>query len=346
MNKFLIMLVCAFFSFTSKACDEASISFISETDNGNGTFTYSFNLCIEFLGLEGSPDWFALEFSGGTYTSISSFTPPTLTTTTNDDYNGAINGNSVRWTTPEIFPSNGSANFCNVVTVTTNGQAGQVQVFYHDSYPSASCYETLTFPIPCSISSVTAGVQSACNPGTNTYSQDVIITYSAAPGTGSLEVNGQTFSITGSPQTVQLTNLIADGNGVGVTAFFTSDPFCTYTDNLLFIAPNDCTPCSISNISASTQSPCNPGTNTYDQLITVTYAGAPGTGTLDVNGQSFAITSSPQTVNLVGLAADGNPVNVTASFSSNPSCTLTNNSLFTAPSSCSTPCTPDNGTWD
>lgn len=253
MKKILIALSCALFSFTSKACDEATITLISQTNNGNGTYTYSFNLCIEFLGLEGSPDWFALQFSGGTYTSISSFTPPTLTTTTNDDYNGAINGNSVRWTTPEIFPSNGSPNFCNVVTVTTNGQAGQVQVSYHDTYPSASCYETLIFPIPCSISAVSAGTQSACNPGTNTYTQGVTVTYTNAPASGTLNVNGQSFAITSSPQTVTLTNLTANGNSVNVTAQFSADPSCTLTSNGLFTAPPSCsTP------------PCTPDNGTWD----------------------------------------------------------------------------------
>jgi PKD repeat protein len=93
--------------------------------------------------------------------------------------------------------------------------------------------------------------------------------------------------------------------------------------------------CAISSITAGTQTACVPATNTYTQQVTVTYTNAPGSGTLLVNGQSFAITSSPQTVTLTGLAANGAPVNTTASFSANGACTLTANSLFTAPASCS-----------
>lgn len=327
------------------ACDEASFTFNSETDNGDGTFTYDFNLCVEFNGLEGNPDWFALEFSGGTYTSIVSYSPSTISTTSGDNYNGAIIGDQIRWTTPSILTAHCCQTLCTNIIVTTNGQLGQVHVFYHDTYGS-SCEEIIAFPIPCSITGLTAGTQSACDPGTNTYTQEVTVDYTAAPGSGTLDVNGQTFAITGSPQTVTLTNLTADGNGVGVTAVFSDDPFCTYTDNLLFIAPVDCTPCSISDITATTQTLCDPGTNTYEQVVTITYTAAPGTGTIVVNGQSFPITSSPQSVNLVGLTADGNSVDVTAVFSDDPSCTFTSNGAFTAPPSCSVPCTPDNGSWD
>lgn len=348
MRKFKLLLtfVALFSAFNSVACDEAYVTFNGETDNGDGTYTYDFTFCVEFLGLEGSPDWFQIEFTGGTYTSVSSFLPPVLTTTTGDNYNGAIVGDAVRWTCPTLFPSNGSPTFCNDVSITTNGQAGAVNIFYHDSYPSGSCYETINFPVACNIVTIAAGTQTACDPGTNTYTQEVIVTYSAAPSTGTLDVNGQSFAITSSPQTVTLTGLVADGNGVGVTAVFSDDAFCTFTDNLLFVAPQDCSPCSISSVTAGAQTPCDPGTNTYTQEITVTYNAEPSSGTLDVNGQSFAITTSPQTVTLTGLTADGNAVDVTAVFSADPGCTSTVNSAFTAPVSCTVPCTPDNGTWD
>ncbi len=92
--------------------------------------------------------------------------------------------------------------------------------------------------------------------------------------------------------------------------------------------------CAITNLAAGTQTACVPGTNTYTQQVTVTYNNAPGSGSLVVNGQSFAITSSPQTVTLTGLTANGLPVNTTANFSASPGCSMTTNSLFTAPASC------------
>ncbi len=346
MKTLFTLAFCILFSWSSHSCDEASITFISETDNGDGTYTYTFDFCIEFLGLEGSPDWFALEFSGGSYTSISNFTPPTLTTTTGDNYNGAINGDAVQWTCPTLFPSNGSPTFCNLVSITTNGQIGQVHVFYHDTYPSSACEEILTFPIACSIDGLSAGSQTSCDPATNTYTQEVLVNYQSETASGTLNVNGQTFPISNSPQTVILTNLSADGNGVGVTAFFTDDPFCTYTDNLLFIAPDDCTPCSIDNVVVSSQSSCDPSTDTYTQELIISYSGEPSTGNLVINGQFFPISTSPQTVLLSDLPSDGNPVNVSVGFSDDSSCNATLNNAFTAPISCSTPCNPDNGTWD
>lgn len=91
--------------------------------------------------------------------------------------------------------------------------------------------------------------------------------------------------------------------------------------------------CMISDISAGDQSACDPNTNTYSQDITVTYASPPAMENLVVNGQSFAVTSSPQTVTLSNLTADGQAVNVTAVFS-NTTCSRTENGVFTAPSAC------------
>ena len=87
-------------------------------------------------------------------------------------------------------------------------------------------------------------------------------------------------------------------------------------------------------MTAGTQTACDPANNTYTQQVTVTYENDPGAGTLDINGQSFAITSSPQTVTLVGLVADGAAVDATASFSADAGCSLTEVSLFTAPADC------------
>ena len=341
--KSLILSTLLMFSITSNACDEAYITFNGETDNGDGTFTYNFTFCPEFLGLEGNPEWFAIEFSGGSYTSIVSFTPAVLTTTTNDNYNGAINGNSVRWTCPTSFPSNGSSEFCNDVAITTNGQIGQIIVFYHDTY-GPSCEEIITFPIPCDILSLSAGTQTVCNPLTNSYTQEVIMVYTSPPGSGTIDINGQSFAITGSPQTETLIGLAADGNGVSVTASFSDEQFCTFTDNILFIAPPECSPCEVIDLTLGVQSPCDPLTNLYTQEIIVTYSNDPGSGTLDVNGQSFSITASPQTVTLTGLVSDGNPVDVTANFSADLGCSLTSNSLFTAPSGCTVGCNANAGT--
>ena len=187
---------------------------------------------------------------------------------------------------------------------------------------------------PCSISGITAGTQTACDVVSNTYSQELTITYVNAP-TGTISVNGQTFNVTTSPQTVTLINLPSDGNAVNVSAFFTNSSACNFTQNSAFTAPVSCAanPCSISGITVGTQTACDIASNTYSQEVTVSYVNAP-TGTIEVNGQTFNVTTSPQTVTLTNLPSNGNAVSVTASFTNSPTCTYTANNVFNAAASC------------
>ncbi len=139
---------------------------------------------------------------------------------------------------------------------------------------------------------------------------------------------------------------VADAKGIWTAGDFVGQisPF-TYigdgTQNGVNFWEGTQPPCSMSNITAGAQSVCDPFTILYTQEITVEYSDEPGSGTLDVNGQSFSITSSPQTLTLVDLPSDGLSVDVTASFSAEPGCTFTVNSLFTAPPSCVNPCPTD-----
>lgn len=92
--------------------------------------------------------------------------------------------------------------------------------------------------------------------------------------------------------------------------------------------------CNLLDVAPVFQSACNPATNTYTQQLSITYENPPSNGTLVVNGTSFAITSSPQTVSLTGLASDGAPVDVEVYFSENPTCALSLPALFEAPEAC------------
>ena len=194
----------------------------------------------------------------------------------------------------------------------------------------------------CAISDLAAGAQTACVPATNTYTQVVVVTFANPPASGSLVVNGQAFAIGTSPQSVTLTGLPANGAPVNVTANFSANTGCSRTENALFTAPASCAPqCAISDLAAGAQTPCVPATNTYTQVVIVTFSNPPASGNLVVNGQSFAIGTSPQSVTLTGLPANGAPVNVTARFSANTSCSRTENALFTAPASCGQGGAPD-----
>ncbi|WP_041264051.1 T9SS C-terminal target domain-containing protein [Bernardetia litoralis] len=379
--------------------------------------------------------------------------------------------------------------------------------------------------LPCDITAITAGTQTACEPTTNEYTQEVTVTFANEPSSGNLVVNGQVFPLTASPQTVTLVGLDSDGLGVDVTATFSENGTCPFTETALFIAPDACepritlgtitpttycagetisipftaggtfnagntftaqlssaggnfvasiatqagtnpititipttaangtgykirvfssspslisnespaftinalplnrtiianpntvntgqganidiansqtgvtyqlqnvttgntnvgtpvagtgglisiptgnltattdfrviatnaatcertlntttvtvvVPCTISAITEGITGVCNSTTNLYSKEVTITYIVPPATGDLVVNGQNFPITTSPQTVILTGLTANGNSVDVTASFSDDAACTFTQTNAFTAPTPCNIP---------
>ena len=334
-------------------------------------------------------------------------------------------------------------------------------------------------PTACSIDDIVADAQGPCDPVTNEYTQDLIVSYSSNPATGTLDVNGQSFAITGSPQTVTLTGLDSDGQPVDVSANFSDDIFCTLSIDELFTAPVTCLPipindtcdnaipidcgqsiidstiyastyeapafcgtalntspgmwysfigtgdqisittcspitnfdtklglfegpcdslvcidgndddftcpnsglqssinnfittpgveyliyvtgfgggtgvfeltltcappCEISNVTIGAQTPCDPATNTYTQEVTVEYANPPATGFLEINGQQFAITTSPQTESLVGLLPNGQPVDLLVEFSDNTNCFWSMTEAWVAPEDCTPPpCTDPN----
>ncbi len=326
------------------------VSDCTQTDgNNNGTFNVTSNSLVPgntyyimVDGYEGSECDYYIETTGGVTildagpdASICNGTSTTLTAS-------GPSGATYTWTGSDGFgPTTGtsvtvspSTNTTYTVEVTGGGlcdsQTDEVDV-------------TVTTCTTCSIDVITAGTQTVCNNADNTYTQQITITYTNPPGTGTLLVNGQSFPIGTSPQTITLSGLPSNGNPVDVTASFSADAGCTLTENALFTAPVPCSAvvCSIDGLTAGNQTPCNTSNNTYTQEVIVTYSNPPATGNLVVNGQSFAIGTSPQTVVLTGLNSDGNSVNVTASFSDDTGCNITSNGLFTAPTSCGTPpCAP------
>ena len=119
-------------------------------------------------------------------------------------------------------------------------------------------------------------------------------------------------------------------------AYFSAEPSCNDTLYNAYTAPAPCTPspCAITDLSTGNQSNCLPGVPVYTQQIIVTYNDAPASGTLNVNGQAFGITGSPQTCTLLALDANGADIDVTAFFSDDPACTRTETDMFSAPSGC------------
>lgn len=198
----------------------------------------------------------------------------------------------------------------------------------------------------CEITSVTGVENGDCDSGTETYSADVSITTASAVSSGNFTVNGQTFPADGSnPLVVTLVGLTADGVGVDLDVTYDLDPCCTGSALAAFTAPTCSATCTVNSISSSNLSACTydsgSGMSTYSVDIEVVYSTPPAGGTLDItidgNTTSEAITSSPQTISLIGLTADGMDKDVTAAFSMDGACTLTETALYTAPEDCSPP---------
>ena len=362
--KYLLLLTILILASTSSlfACDNSTITITSQITNADGSITYNIDLEIDHGGLDATYYGYVLEFNsslntptvviGGAYPTTNSVVPGDVTCGNLTETFQALTGNDINslnidsdwnqfmgltnvlsYETGALFGAI-TNDICIPIQVTVLGCVEEIVFHANANSGAAACVYTISTGQSCATCDITniSATQGPCDPATNTYSAEITVTYSNAPGSGTLDVNGQSFSITASPQTVTLTALVSDGNPVDVTANFSADPSCTLTSNALFTAPLPCS-CAITNMSG-TPGACDPLTNTYSVDITVIYSNNPGSGTLDVNGQSFSITASPQTVTLTALVSDGNPVDVTANFSADPSCTLTSNSLYIAPNSC------------
>ncbi len=248
---------------TAYACDEASTSINTITDNMDGTYDVTYDICVEYFGLEGSPSSWSIHYNNPNTTVITGFSPASITSLSGDIYNGTIRdgncdaeednvygacdgvNNVLQYYTTEAFPGNGTTvNLCFSVTTTIQGYPMSVDIIVNGGETVfATCTQTLNFPpLPaCNISAITAGPQTACSNGT--YSQDVIVTYVDPPTSGTLVVNGQSFPIGMSPQTVTLSGLTADSNPVNVSAQFSGELTCNFTANNVFTAPAPCGGC-------------------------------------------------------------------------------------------------------
>lgn len=110
------------------------------------------------------------------------------------------------------------------------------------------------------------------------------------------------------------------------------------------------TPCSITSITLANVSGCNDNNTsliTSDDFftadVTVTFTGAPGSGTLELTGDAAAsvavgsIGTSSHTFTSVTFSADGTAVSLAAAFTADGACTLSNLNAGLAPAACSTP---------
>lgn len=195
----------------------------------------------------------------------------------------------------------------------------------------------------CRITEIEAGHQLNCDDHTDTYDQEIIVTYHDAPTTGDILVYlndgpAMDFEITGSPQTILLEGLPVGGMDYDVKVNF-EDKDCPREEHDVFRSPDGCR-CDIVDIDAGHQTECDPHTNTYDQELVITYLNPPSSGHLlvELNDNDhyleFDITGSPQTILLEDLPSDYKYVDVNVKFSEDRDCRRSEHDVFRAPETC------------
>lgn len=199
-------------------------------------------------------------------------------------------------------------------------------------------------PCVCTITNVSVGNVSACDSADNTYSYFVTVDYVKDPGTGTLDINGESFAITTSPQTIEVTGVPSDGLVRDLNVEFSANTSCSWYDDSVFTAPIPCIEC-IDTVRALSISPCEPTTNTYsvalEGVINIYYPGewvvqaGNVTDTIVFQQTPVAVKNGLGIIN--GLIADGNPVDVTIYNLNNPGCVGTFEDVWVAPVNCYSP---------
>ncbi len=242
-----------------------------------------------------------------------------------NDVNCLLNGcdGSSTPPTPQV------GEFYIILMTNFDNQAGTISFSQTGGSGSADC-------------SFTCGVNLTANPtacSSNTYSLSGNLTIAnGGPNSGQVTIanscgGSQIFNLPNSNIPYTFPNLTANGANCTVTATFSNSNFTQCNATQIYTAPASCNPvCNIDSVSA-VPSVCAAGQ--YNLSGAVTFSNPPTNGTLTVTGscggtQSFnAPFTSPLNYNFTGLTANGNPCNVTATFSTNTSCT--NTGSYTAP---------------
>jgi hypothetical protein len=111
-------------------------------------------------------------------------------------------------------------------------------------------YEYQGTTASCVITNVFVDNVSACDPIDDTYNVDLTIMYDNPPTSGFLNIYGQNTNITGSPQSVTINSLPADGNFVTVDIYFTEENTCAGSAS--WTAPPSCGTTEINDLAQST----------------------------------------------------------------------------------------------
>lgn len=237
--------------------------------------------------------------------------------------------------------ANAQLNMFYIIIITNyDGGAGYITFNQTGGSGVADC----GLVTPCDMTNLTS-TPSACNPANNTYGVTGQVTFVSPPSSGTLTVSSscggtQTFNAPfTSPLNYSLTGITSNGAACVVTATFSADNTCTRTSN--YTAPAPCLPCNMTGITTNVGA-CNPANNLYAVSGNISFTNPPATGTLTITNscggtQTYnAPFTSPAAYNFTGLTSNGAPCTVTASFSANAACAISQN--YTAPVNCIPPC--------
>jgi len=155
---------------------------------------------------------------------------------------------------------------------------------------------------------------SSINCNGNTYDANLIVTY-LNPNTpcglggnlGNLIVNGQSFAVTGSPQTITLTNLPSNGLAVNINAYFSGDyAACQFDANAVYTAPIP--PTLVSFTGGGSYCP-----NENPNNVSVNVSGtSPFSATYTLNGQTNTVQSTTNPFSLGNLPGEYILTNINA----------------------------------
>lgn len=214
--------------------------------------------------------------------------------------------------------------------------------------PTCTLTTAFTATPPCTVTCNISAISTTVGPcvlATQQYDVNGGVTFANAPATGTLTITNScggtpvVFNAPfASPAAYSFTGLPANSAGCNITAVFSADAACTFTQ--AYTAPAPClVVCSITSLTAA-PSACDPVTNNYSVTGSISFTNPPSTGTLTVTsscGGTIQVLNPPFVSSLAyalnGLSSDGAACTVTAVFSADPLCTLTQN--YTAPASCS-----------
>ena len=95
---------------------------------------------------------------------------------------------------------------------------------------------------PCNITNLNVVGATDCDPTENTFDLTFEVNWVGAPETGNLTVNEASYAVSGNTL-VQTITLPADGNWLGLNAFFEDETACSATNGNAYFAPESCAVC-------------------------------------------------------------------------------------------------------